>query len=260
MSKTKAFAYYRTSSSTNVDAGEDDSKRKDDPKRKKKDEVERQRKDSLARQKDAVEAYASANGIEIAAEFYDAAVKGSDAVDERPDFQKMLTAIAGNGVRKILVETANRFARDLIVQETGYRFLQKRGIELIAVDSPGMFLDDTPTAVLVRQILGAVAQFEKAALVAKLAGARKRLGKPGGKPAMEITHPAVIERVRQLRDSDPAMTLRAISAALADEGHVTPTGKTYNPAQIARILARGPKELPNGANEQENSRSLRENS
>jgi DNA invertase Pin-like site-specific DNA recombinase len=240
MSKTKAFAYYRTSSSTNVDAGagEDNPKRKNDPKRKKKDEAERQRKDSLARQKDAVEAYASANSIEIVGEFYDAAVKGSDAVDERPDFQKMLTAIAGNGVRTILVETANRFARDLIVQETGYRFLQKRGIELIAVDSPGMFLDDTPTAVLVRQILGAVAQFEKAALVAKLAGARKRLGKPGGKPAMEITHPMVIERVRQLRDDDPTMTLRAISAALAGEGHVTPTGKTYNPAQIARILAR----------------------
>jgi DNA invertase Pin-like site-specific DNA recombinase len=240
MSKSKAFAYYRTSSSTNVDANDSEAARKDaDPKRKKKDEAERHRKDSLARQKDAVEAYASANSIEIVGEFYDAAVKGSDAVDERPDFQKMLTAIAGNGVRTILVETANRFARDLIVQETGYRFLQKRGIELMAVDSPGMFLDDTPTAVLVRQILGAVAQFEKAALVAKLAGARKRLGKPGGKPAMEITHPAVIERVRQLRDTDPMMTLRAISTALAEEGHVTPTGKPYNPAQIARILARG---------------------
>ena len=33
----------------------------------------------------------------------------------------MLKAILGNGVRTILVETANRFARDLIVQETGYQ-------------------------------------------------------------------------------------------------------------------------------------------
>ena len=93
----------------------------------------------------------------------------------------MLTAIAGNGVRTVLVETANRFARDLIVQETGYRFLQAQGIELVAVDSPMMFLDDTPTAALIRQILGAVAQFEKAALVSRLAAARKRLGRPGGK-------------------------------------------------------------------------------
>jgi hypothetical protein len=36
-------------------------------------------------------------------------------------------------------ETANRFARDLIVQVTGWRFLQARGIELIAADSPEAF-------------------------------------------------------------------------------------------------------------------------
>src|SRR6478609_4032226 len=41
-------------------------------------------------------------------------------------------------------------------------------------DSPEAFLSDTPTAVLVRQVLGAVSQFEKASLVAKLAAARQR--------------------------------------------------------------------------------------
>jgi DNA invertase Pin-like site-specific DNA recombinase len=143
-----------------------------------------------------------------------------------------------------LVETANRFARDLIVQETGYRFLQEQGIELIAVDSPGMFLDDTPTAVLVRQILGAVAQFEKAALVAKLAGARKRLGKPGGIPSLNTTQPEVIERVREMRAADPLMRLRAISATLVDEGHITSNGKPYSASQIARILARASTERP----------------
>ena len=48
----------------------------------------------------------------------------------------MLTYIASNGVRTIIVETANRFARDLIVQETGHRMLRGLGIELIAADSP----------------------------------------------------------------------------------------------------------------------------
>ena len=41
------------------------------------------------------------------------------------------------------------------------------------VDSPDAFLDDTPMAVLIRQVLGAVAQFEKASPVAKLAAARQ---------------------------------------------------------------------------------------
>ena len=102
MSKRSAFAYYRTSSATNVGAD----------------------KDSLERQRTAVEAFAKRAGITIADAFYDPAVSGADAVDTRPGFTAMLERIAGNGVRTILVETASRFARDLIVQETGYRMLQ----------------------------------------------------------------------------------------------------------------------------------------
>jgi hypothetical protein len=36
------------------------------------------------------------------------------------------------------VETANRFARDLIVQETGHRMLKGNGIEIIATE-PAMY-------------------------------------------------------------------------------------------------------------------------
>jgi hypothetical protein len=82
-------------------------------------------------------------------------------------FALMLERIAGNGVRTIIVETANRFARDLIVQETGHRMLKGRGIEIIAADSPSAFVDGTPTTTFVRQVLGAVAQFDKAMTVAE---------------------------------------------------------------------------------------------
>jgi DNA invertase Pin-like site-specific DNA recombinase len=211
---TKAFAYYRTSSATNV--GFD--------------------KDSDKRQESAIFSYASANDIEIVATFQDDAVKGTDAIEARPGFAAMLTAIAGNGVRTILVETANRFARDLIVQETGYRFLQQQGIDLIAVDSPGMFLDDTPTATLIRQILGAVAQFEKAALVARLAGARKRLAKPGGKPSLLVRSPEVVARARELGLVRPVMSLRDISGIMQAEGYLTERRKPYAAQQIARML------------------------
>jgi DNA invertase Pin-like site-specific DNA recombinase len=71
-------------------------------------------------------------------------------------------AIASNGVRTIMVETANRLARDLIVQETGHRMLKGKGIEIIAAHSPGAFVDDTPTATFVRQVLGTVARLDKA--------------------------------------------------------------------------------------------------
>ena len=77
-------------------------------------------RDTLKRQRAAVEGYAAEQGIEIVGEEYDAAVSGADPLEAREGFVALLARIAGNGVRTILVETANRFARDLIVQETGW--------------------------------------------------------------------------------------------------------------------------------------------
>jgi hypothetical protein len=51
----------------------------------------------------------------------------------------------------------------------------------IAADSPGSFIDDTPTAKLVRQVLGAISEFDKAMTVAKLRGARERKRREAGK-------------------------------------------------------------------------------
>jgi len=174
----KAFAYLRTSSAANVGAD----------------------KDSDKRQRCAIKAFAAANGYEIEDEFYDAAVSGADPIETRRGFMDCLTAIASNGVRCIIVETANRFARDLMTQESGFAFLQTQGNTLIAADSPSAFLDDSPTATLIRQILGAVSQFEKAMVVAKLRVARERkkaeTGRCGGRPAVPEE---VLNRVRSLR-------------------------------------------------------------
>ena len=77
---SKAVAYFRTSSTTNV--GPD--------------------KDSLKRQRSAVLTFAKSAGYEIAEEFYDAAVSGADAIDERPGFAAMLQRLLGNGVGQSL--------------------------------------------------------------------------------------------------------------------------------------------------------------
>jgi Resolvase, N terminal domain len=65
-------------------------------------------------------------------------------------------------------ETASRFARDLIVAETGFRRLRDAGITLIAADAPNSFLDETPTSAFIRQVLAAVQELEKAMIVSKL--------------------------------------------------------------------------------------------
>ena len=71
------------------------------------------------------------------------------------------------------MESPDRFARDLAVQLAGHDMLKSLGISIIPASAPEFFTEDTPTAVLVRQVLGAISQFEKASAVAKLAAARK---------------------------------------------------------------------------------------
>src|SRR5215470_7580783 len=151
--RAEAVAYLRTSSATNV--GDD--------------------KDSERRQRAAIEGFAKGAGYLIRDWFYDAAVKGTDPVTARPGFAAMLDRIAGNGVRTIIVESPDRFARDLAVQLAGHDYLKNLGVALIAASAPDHFLEDTPTAVLVRQVLGAIAQFDKATTVAKLKAARERV-------------------------------------------------------------------------------------
>ena len=148
----KAVAYLRTSSATNVGA----------------------EKDSHKRQRQAIEAYAKTAGYSIIATFYDSAVSGADPVGARPGFAEMLERLLANGAKTIIVESPDRFARDLMVQLTGHDMLKVRGVTLIAASSPMHFIEDTPTARLVRQVLGAIAEFDKTTLVAKLAAARRR--------------------------------------------------------------------------------------
>jgi DNA invertase Pin-like site-specific DNA recombinase len=220
----KAFGYMRTSSATNVGEG----------------------KDSEARQRKAIESYAKAAGYEITGWYYDASVKGADPVHERPGFASMLAAIAGNGVRTIICESPDRFARDLVVQLTGHDHLKALGVTLIPASAPSHFVEETPTAIMVRQILGAVAQFEKATMVAKLKGARDRKRKEkGGKVegrksyAERENGKELVELARKIHRPDPArrpISLRKVSAALAAHGYVTPSGKPYSASAVASMV------------------------
>ena len=70
---------------------------------------------------------AKAAGFEIVQTFYDAAVSGADPVDDRPGFTEMLERLLSNGARTILVESPDRFARDLMVQLAGHDMLKAKG-------------------------------------------------------------------------------------------------------------------------------------
>jgi DNA invertase Pin-like site-specific DNA recombinase len=219
-----AIAYLRTSSSANVGAD----------------------KDSDKRQRSSIGGYATQAGYEIVSEFYDAAVSGADPIGQRPGFCRLLAYAEEHRVTTIIVEGASRFARDLIVQETGYAMLTRSGFTLIAADDPDAFTAATPTAILIRQILGAVSQFEKANLVAKLRAARDRRKMATGKriegrKGYDDTRPDLVREAKRLARRSPttgkARSLRNVSAELAGLGYTTRKGAVFSAAQVKRLLA-----------------------
>jgi DNA invertase Pin-like site-specific DNA recombinase len=219
--RTKAIAYFRTSSAANVGA----------------------EKDSDKRQSEAITQFAKNNGYEIIDQFYDAAVSGADPIESRPGFAALLDRIEGNGVRTVLIEDASRFARELMTQELGILVLKARGVRILTASGDDLTETDDPFKVAMRQIAGAFAQLEKARLVGKLKAARIRkraiIGKCEGRKGFIETHPETVDLVRKLRRRKPKggqMSLRDIATKLAELGHLNERGKLFNPKSIAAML------------------------
>lgn len=92
------------------------------------------------------------------------------------------------GIDTILIERSDRLSRDLIVAEVFIRACKAKGVKVFAADSGQELVnsDGDPTRTLIRQVLGAVAQFDKASIVQKMQAGRRaksrRTGLPCGGP------------------------------------------------------------------------------
>ena len=155
MMNKKVCGYYRTSSKSS--SGDD--------------------KDSGKRQKHSVHSFCKSKNWEIVNEFWDKGVSGTLDVLNRPSFLEMLGYCEENEISTLVFENSGRMSRDLICMETGFQYLSSLGYTLISVDSPETFVENTPTSVLIRQVLGCISQFEKSSLVEKLRVSRKRKSK-----------------------------------------------------------------------------------
>jgi DNA invertase Pin-like site-specific DNA recombinase len=212
---TKALAYLRVSGKGQVDG------------------------DGFTRQLKAIREYAAAHDMKIVSVYREEGVSGSKSCAERPAWGELMTALHSNGVRVVIIEKLDRLARDLMVQETIIADLRKHGFELVSVAEPDLMAND-PTRILVRQMMGAVAQYEKSQIVLKLRGARMRKRakegrcegrKPYGYYEGEA---AAVGRMKALRAE--GMGFDRIAAKLNAEGVPTRTGKPWHGVVINRIM------------------------
>ena len=122
-------------------------------------------KDSQERQRTTVSAFAQQRGYQIVDEFYDAAVSGSDAIEDRPGFAALLNRIENNGVRTVIVEDVSRFASEMKAHVLGLALLRERGVQLLsAVDGQNLTEETDEMTEGMVTIMAVFAQIEKSAL------------------------------------------------------------------------------------------------
>ncbi len=195
--------------------------------------------DGFTRQLKAIKEYAAAHDIKIVRVFREEGVSGTAESMDRPAWSELMTTLHSNGVRVVLIEKLDRLARDLMVQETIIADLKRNGFELVSVAEPDLMAND-PTRKLLRQMMGALAEYDKSQIVLKLRGARNRKREKEGR--CEGRKPygffpgedAVIARMKELRAE--GLGFDRIAAKLNAEGLKPRAGERWHGNVINRIL------------------------
>jgi site-specific DNA recombinase len=199
-------------------------------------------------QRAAIIAWATREGVTIVAWHTDAGVSGAAEIADRP---ALLTAIADLFVHRaglFVVAKRDRLARDVMAAAMIERMTTDAGAQVASAAGEGTGGND-PSAVLMRTLVDAFAQYErgviaartKAALAVKSARGECVGTAPYGWTAddagvlvVNVAEQAVIARVRALHVS--GLSIRAIVAALTAEGVRTRSGGLHNTCSVHTAL------------------------
>ena len=198
----------------------------------------------LDRQQEACLAFAEQKGWSVSRIFTEGK-SGSTSYEQRESMLELIS-VASPGT-PIIVERADRIARDLIVQELFLKDCKEHKLLVYCADTGEELVQATSNAgrVLIRQILGAVAQWDKAQIVEKLQAGRRRkklqTGKPCGGP-QPYNNREVIGLIMSFYKE--GHTSDRIRRELQSRRIPSPTGKLHwTPMVVWRIIQRENGEL-----------------
>lgn len=208
-------------------------------------------KDGPERQREAIREFCKAHNLTLVDVFFEAGVSGTKESLDRPAFQDMIHALeicasAGRPVEAVVVENMDRIARDLMVSELIFKECRTFKLKVFSIDQGcvDMAVDaGDPTRKLIRQIFGALAEWNKSMLVQRMHHARmkkKAAGLPFGhaRPiGQKPGEPAAIARIQQLYINDK-LNLQKVAEQMNAEGFRTRFDRPWNRFSVLRVLER----------------------
>lgn len=198
----------------------------------------------------ALKDYARQNNLELVAVFKDDGISGSREPEERKGYIDLLDYLDLHPeVSGIIIYKLDRLARDLRAQENTIHDIQnKRNKQLTSIKEPDLDSKDL-TRVLMRQILGSFAEYEKKVITSRLTDGRikkaKKGGYAGGAPAIgykvhgkelkvDSKHRETVQYIFNLKAQKKG--LREIARILNNEGRNTVRGGKWHATTVKYIL------------------------
>lgn len=199
-------------------------------------------------QRAAITAWAAREGVSVVAWCCDAGVSGAAAIADRPELLAALAALREHGAGVLAVAKRDRLARDVMAAAMIDRMVVDAGARVVSAAGEGTDSDD-PSAVLMRRMVDAFAEYERALIAARTRAAlavKRSRGEatshaPFGFRAVDgvlvadEAEQAVIAQVRAARAR--GMTVRAICDELRAAGIVSRKGKPLAVSAVGELVA-----------------------
>ena len=228
-STPRAFGYRRCSTESQVDSGL-----------------------GLDAQQTAIETAATRLGLTMGQTFTDAGVSGGLALESRPALLAALDALEAGDV--LLVAKRDRLGRDLLNVAMIERLVARRGARVQSAAGEGTD-DDGPTGRLMRQIIDAFSEYERALIRARvraaMAAAKARGRRVGHVPfGQQVTHDrrhlqphADEQQLLAVMHAQRAagVTVRELARRLNEQGYRTRRGNRWYHQAVCQLLRRHPE-------------------
>lgn len=214
---------------------------------------------SLEEQRAEIEKYCSSKSYNLIGIFKDEGISGAKANEdemsiERDGLLDMLALLKENDIRYIVVLSTNRLWRSDLVKVLLHRELKKNSVDIKAVDRPNYSIyTQNPNEIFVNGMFELLDVYERLEIALKLKRGRLQKAKGGGYAGGGVpfgygcvrggrkmyVHPAeakAVQRVFEIRQGFPDMTLKNIAEFMKMEGYKGRKGADFNPMLVKRIL------------------------